>query len=374
MTGSPPLPETTRRRLGVVGTLVWDTIIFEEDRSAEGRLGAGRTDAEVEGRPDTLEAWGGIAYALATLGAVLGSEWDIVPIIKIGSDLSEPAREFLELLPRMDLGSGLCTVPEPNNRVELHYPGRSGRSERLTGGVPPWSWSELQPVVLPCDALYVNFISGFEMELQTAQMLKKGVSGPVYADLHSLFLGVGAGGLRRPRALPSAEAWLRCFDAVQMNEEEFHLLGAASSDPWAYAASRVGPELRLMAVTFGAGGAGYLADPDAEDGLSSASGSFRWRGEAGARAGASKRAEGQVSIPGKEPKLVRVASERNVPGDPTGCGDVWGATFFARLLSGEELRPAMTKANRMASLNLEYRGAPALARHLTRQSGSEGGA
>lgn len=373
MTGPAPLPETTRRRLGVVGTLVWDTIEFEDDRFAEWRPGTDRPDAEGEGRSASVEAWGGLAYALIAFDAVLAPHWDIVPIIKIGSDLSESALEFLELLPRMDLGSGLRVVPEPNNRVELRYPGGSGRAERLTGGVPPWSWTELQPAVLTCDALYINFISGFEMELETAQMLKKGVSGPVYADLHSLFLGVGPGGRRWPRALPSAEAWLHCFDAVQMNEEEFGLLGAASSDPWAYAASHVGPNLRLVAVTLGARGAGYLAHPDAEHGLFGGSGSFRQGGEAGARSGASERAEGRVLTPEEGPDIVRVASERNAPGDPTGCGDVWGATFFARLLSGEKIRPAMTKANRMASLNLEYRGAPALARHLTRSGGSKGG-
>jgi len=53
-------------------------------------------------------------------------------------------------------------------------------------------------LVKRCDALYVNFISGHEMELDTARALRMGYRGPTYADLHSLFLAVGAAGLRVP--------------------------------------------------------------------------------------------------------------------------------------------------------------------------------
>jgi sugar/nucleoside kinase (ribokinase family) len=51
-------------------------------------------------------------------------------------------------------------------------------------------------------------------------------------------------------------------------------------------------------------------------------------------------------------------------GDPTGCGDVWGATFFARLLSGDALDAAMEEANKRAARNVEHRGARGLFRHL----------
>ncbi len=333
-----PASENTPRRLGVVGTLVWDTIKADRDLFAESLARAGRLEAVGENLSSTVEEWGGIAYSLAALDTVLAPDWEIVPIIKIGSDLRELANEFLELFPRMDLRSGIRTVPDPNNRVELRYSGAWARTERLTGGVPPWLWNELQPILSACDALYVNFVSGFEMDLETARMLKTEFAGPVYADLHSLFLGVGQGGLRRPRELPSADFWLQCFDAVQMNEEEFGLFAAAVDDPWAYAASCLGDELKLIAVTLGARGSSVLAH----------------------RAGAG-------------PDLVRVRPERNVQGDPTGCGDVWGATFLARLLDGEELRLAMTKANRIASENAEHRGARALCSHLSQRCDSADG-
>ncbi len=321
--------EAAPKRLGVVGTLVWDTIRHRDDRS------------------EPAEEWGGIAYALAALEAALPPEWEVVPIIKVGSDLSEAAWLFLRGFPRMDVETGVRVVPEASNRVELVYSGDQRRSERLTGGVPPWLWAELGPLVGTCDALYINFISGFEMELDTARALRSAFRGPTYADLHSLFLGVGRSGARVPQELPSWGAWLRCFDAVQMNEEEFELLGRAMGDPWNLAAQVVGPELKLIAVTLGPKGAGYVAGAGFDSDPAS------WA-----------ETRHRVAAPGPARSGRTLSETGELYGDPTGCGDVWGATFFARLLGGNDLQGAMIHANRMASRNVEHRGAGGLDRHL----------
>ena len=52
------------------------------------------------------------------------------------------------------------------------------------------------------------------------------------------------------------------------------------------------------------------------------------------------------------------------PIDPTGCGDVWGATYFSRLLAGDNLGDAIRVAHRAAARNVEHRGASGLAAHL----------
>ncbi|MCH8812375.1 MAG: carbohydrate kinase family protein [Gemmatimonadetes bacterium] len=321
--------ERTPKRLGVVGTLVWDTIRYRD------------------GGPEQVEEWGGVAYALSAFEAALPDNWEIVPIVKVGSDLSESAWRFLRSFPRMDVETGIRVVPEPNNRVELVYTGPERRTERLTGGVPPWLWAELGPLARTCDALYVNFISGFEMELDTARSLRAGFAGPTYADLHSLFLGIGRSGLRIPQELPSWRAWLRCFDAVQMNTEEFQLLGTAVGDPWALAARVVGPELKLIVVTLGAGGAGYVADAGFQ------SDPLYWPDT-----------RHRVATPGPARSGTEPVEGAEVVGDPTGCGDVWGATFLARLLGGDQLQPAMIHANRLAAKNMGHRGASDLHRHL----------
>ena len=317
---------STDRTLGVIGSLVWDRIV---DR---------------DGRSEPVEEWGGIGYALAALTASLPEGWTILPILKIGRDLAEDGRRFMHEIPRLK-DSGVVVVPEPNNRVELRYESEARRCERLTGGVPPWSWPELAPFTELCDALYVNFISGFELGLDTARALRTGYRGPTYADLHSLFLGINQHGQRVPRTLEAWAAWLQCFDAVQMNEDEFERLGAAG-DSWQLAAGALGPELKLITVTLGPRGAAYVAgadfDPDPRE----------WRRDV-ALALAERAHSGKVDLE-DAPRV----------GDPTGCGDVWGATMFARLLGGDGLEVAMAEANRLAGRNVEHRGARGLYRHL----------
>src|SRR5207244_12314592 len=89
----------------------------------------------------------------------------------------------------------------------------------------PRTWPELGPMVADLDALYLNFISGYEMDLPTARLLRHSFRRFLYADLHSLFLGKEPDGTRVPRPLPQAPAWFGCFDYVQLNEEELAQLG-----------------------------------------------------------------------------------------------------------------------------------------------------
>ena len=129
-----------QRTLGVIGALVWDRFLRTSPKG------------------DPVEEWGGISYAISALSASLPRSWKILPILKLGQDLSERAVTLLNEIPRVDQ-SCLMTVPEDNNRVELSYSRDGSRTERLTGGVPGWSWDELAPLVDICDALYINFIS-----------------------------------------------------------------------------------------------------------------------------------------------------------------------------------------------------------------------
>ncbi len=149
-------------------------------------------------------------------------------------------------------------VTAPNNRVVLHYESTERRCERMSGGVPGWTWAELGPMVKDLDAIYVNFISGFELCLGTAQALRQGFRGPIYADLHSLFLGMQQDGIRVLRPLPDAPSWFGCFDFVQLNEDEMHQLTA---DPLILAAEAMGVGVSLLTVTLGPRGAAYVAAP-----------------------------------------------------------------------------------------------------------------
>jgi hypothetical protein len=308
------------RRVGVVGTMVWDII--------HGRDPAG---------PRT-EEWGGIAYALAGMDAALDDGWEIVPLIRVGADLAPRAADFLRELHRLAPGARCIEVTAPNNRVVLRYDSAERRCERMEGGVPGWTWPELGPLVADLDALYVNFISGFEMCLGTAQALRRGFRGPIYADLHSLFLGMQGDGMRVLQPLPDAPTWFGCFDAIQVNEDEMHQL---SPDPMGMSAAVLGAGVTLMLVTLGARGTAYVAAPGFD-------------GWGGAR----------TSAAGLPVRTALVGAPAVDALDPTGCGDVFGAACCARLLAGAPVDQAIRDANTLAARNAAFRGAGGLARYL----------
>lgn len=295
-------------KIGVLGSLVWDVI-------------HGRDPAQ-----GVVEEWGGIAYSLAAMDAALPEDWEIVPLIKVGHDRARQAAEFARTLERFPAHARFIEVPVANNVVELRYQSAERRCERMAGGVPGWNWGELGPMVTDLDALYVNFISGFEMCRWTAGHLRQGFKGPIYADLHSLFLGMRSDGIRTLQPLAEIGEWFSCFDTVQLNEEEMRTLG---DDPMMLSAEMLRAGVTLLNVTLGAKGVAYIHAP---------------KGEA-------------VRTALMAPPAVDAT-------DTTGCGDVFGATCAARLAAGDSVDEALRRANQAAARNATYRGATSLAGFL----------
>src|SRR5690606_24056781 len=124
-----------------------------------------------------------------------------------------------------------------------------------------------------------------------------------------------------------------------------------------FAAEIVGDQPRLLLVTLGDRGAAYVAasDLDADPRI--------WR-------------RPPVLTPGLAPGPGAVRTQHVPPelrprqGDPTGCGDVWGASFFVTLLTHRDLEYAMRRANEAAGRNVEHRGASGLHHHLQGRIGT----
>ena len=66
-----------KKRIGVIGSLVWDVI--------HGR----------DTREHAVEEWGGITYTMSALDAALPEDWEIVPIMMVGEDLAVRAHGVL---------------------------------------------------------------------------------------------------------------------------------------------------------------------------------------------------------------------------------------------------------------------------------------
>jgi len=322
---------TRKRRLGVIGSIVWDVIYGRDSRSSP------------------IEEWGGISYALGGMDAALPDEWEIVPIIKVGDDLAAAAERFMGGLRRMAADARPIIVPYPNNRVELHYIDDERRTEVMHGGVPAWTWLGLKPVLetAKLDALYINFLSGWELDLETTVLIRQLFQGPVYCDLHMLAWAVQPDGLRTLRPIPNVREWCGCFDVLQVNEDEMRML---APDPMALAATALHAGVRCLVVTLAKRGAVYFAAGDFE--------------RLDLRP-ASRRPFETLAADLGPIRTSLVPAERVIEnGDPTGCGDVWGATYFSRLLAGDNFGDAILAAHRAAARNVGHRGASGLSDYL----------
>jgi hypothetical protein len=132
--------EFCSKRVGIIGSLVWDVIY--------GR-GPGN---------EPVEEWGGAGYSLSGLDAALDEDWQIVPSSSRLDPILADRRARFHGKPceGWRLTRAPIEVPEPNNRVVLHYQSVDSRCERLSGGVPPWSWLGLKPLLSDLDALYIK--------------------------------------------------------------------------------------------------------------------------------------------------------------------------------------------------------------------------
>lgn len=329
-----------RKRLGVIGSFVWDVIHGRDKRAVP------------------VEEWGGITYSLSALDAALSDDWEIVPLAKIGFDVADRARAYLRTLRHIAPDAALIEVPQPNNRVTLRYLDDERRAEYLSGGVPAWTWLGLKPVLEAAriDALLINFLSGWELDLETTQLIRAHIPGPIYCDLHMKVMSVQADGLRVAQPLSDVAAWCGCFDVLQVNEEELAMM---APDPMALSATAMAAGVSCLCVTMGKRGVVYVAAP----GFSSLADIPIRRGHTSALSTSPRGGAGAFGavrtglVPAVPPRI-------DGPGDPTGCGDVWGATHFSRLLAGDMLTDAIAAANRAASRNVEHRGASGLASYL----------
>ena len=147
-------------------------------------------------------------------------------------------------------------------------------------------------------------------------------------------------GLRTPQPLPNVAAWCRCFDLLQVNEDEMAMM---APDPMALAATALATGVRCLARDARAARRGVLRGARA----SSGSPTSRARAPLGAALGPDAHRAGS-----------RSAERRMTTGDPTGCGDVWGATYFSRLLAGDKLADAMRRGASTRPRATSSTGAP----------------
>jgi sugar/nucleoside kinase (ribokinase family) len=132
---------------------------------------------------------------------------------------------------------------------------------------------------------------------------------------------------------------------IQVNEDEMGQLGP---DPLTLAAAMLELGVSSLVVTLGPRGAVYVTAGAMTQGHKDA------------------RTVGRSDESVRGPIRTALVPAPVVDGfpDPTGCGDVFGAAVFSRLLAGEPIEDAVAAGNRAAARNVIFRGASGLASHL----------
>jgi sugar/nucleoside kinase (ribokinase family) len=144
-----------------------------------------------------------------------------------------------------------------------------------------------------------------------------------------------------------------------VNEDEMAMM---APDPMALAATAMAAGVSCLVVTLGKRGAVYFAAPGF-DSLADLPPRERAAVLAAAPRGGTRAAFGPVRTE-LLPAVAALDAGGGAGGDPTGCGDVWGATYFSRLVAGDKLTDAMRAAHVAAARNVEHRGATGLASYL----------
>ncbi|MBN1154218.1 hypothetical protein JXB12_04785 [candidate division KSB1 bacterium] len=198
------------------------------------------------------KSFGGLSYAIAIISQLVSSVDQIFPISKVGYDAQNDFLSFLSTFPNVRT-NGLITEPHSRHTcVNLFYTDAENRYEILNNPFSPMSIRDITPF-LSCNALLLNYITGFELDLNTHHQICQQSSSLVYMDFHSLTLGREDDGRRYHRYLNDWESWLEHVDILQLNEHEAALLNR-SSDYHHFAEHVLNSGVQILNITLGAKG------------------------------------------------------------------------------------------------------------------------
>ncbi|MEW6510809.1 MAG: carbohydrate kinase family protein [Bacteroidota bacterium] len=260
------------------------------------------------------ETWGGVANAVATLGALAGKDDTIVPICGVGPDDDGVFRAWLGRVPAV-MTDGVFASGGPTNRIHIFEQDDGARTVCTREVAAPIPFERIRRF-LAGDGLLISMASGADITLETLDQIRMEVrprGTPIHLDLHNLTMGVAANGDRFRRPLPDWRRWAFMLTSVQMNEEEIAGL----------AIERLNEDQTV----------GHLLTLGVK-------GVIVTRGQRGATLYTSAHKE-----------IVRndiAPVPSSVPGSPTGLGDVFSAAYLFECVSSGDMVRAAAFAARIA--------------------------
>lgn len=284
-------------------------------------------NVHLPGEETPRQSYGGITFAIATLANLMGPQDTITPVFGVGEGDHARFTDWLSQYPQVSQ-KGIFVLPGQTNEVHLFYDGSNGGRVECSKHISPSIPFETIKPFLSCDGILINMISGFDITLETLDKIRMEVRDkgtPIHFDFHSLTLGIDKEYNRFRRPLSDWRRWCFMLNSIQMSELEASGLSAER-----YSEEQLINQLMPLMV----------------------SSLIITRGERGA------------TLIRREHKKLHQHDEPGIPVsdsvDPTGCGDVFGAAFFFRLLQSRDALDAVKFANRAASIKVSFTGAGGL--------------
>ncbi len=300
-------------KVTVIGTINKDTVIFPSGKRTE--------------------SFGGILYNLTGLSGLGGGWMEIYPVCNLGYDVYNQVEGILKKHDNVKL-DGISKVRRKNNHAYLLIDKENQREEILRNRVPSLSFTQVRPF-LDSDAILVNFISGFDIGLNTLKRIRTSTGALIFMDMHSLTLGIHKDGKRFFKTPKSWREYLKQADLVQTNLPELSLLSdkklksSKEIQEFGNYVLSLGPKVLLVTM-----------------------------GEEGAL---------MIYKEGKTCKLKKCAGIKVQKfKDATGCGDVFSAGFLVNYLHTRKLNQSLDFANRVAAEKCKISGVEGVGKLLKR--------
>ena len=277
---------------------------------------------DTAGQETAVETLGGIFYSIAALSASLSENDRVFPVFGIHESEYDSIVERLTRFGNVD-PKGVFKTKEQLNEVHFFAGAAGGRTECSTHIASPIPYQRIK-TFLDVDGILINMVSGFDILLETLDNIRMNIRDdgvPIHFDFHSLTLGIDEEFKRFRRPLSDWRRWCFMLNSIQTSEEEAAGLTAERYDE----TTLINQMMPLMV-----------------------SGLVITRAERGA-----------TLVRQEHKKLFR----HNIPGievaavvDTVGCGDVFGAAFFAEFLKTKDFVKAAEAGNRAASFKSTFRG------------------
>jgi sugar/nucleoside kinase (ribokinase family) len=167
------------------------------------------------------------------------------------------------------------------------------------------------------DGIFINMITGFDINLQQMEEIRKEYKGLIYLDVHTFSRGVSDDMKRNFRRIPGFDKWAKNIDILQVNEDEIQAISDSKN------------EIDIVREMFSYGIKILIVTKD----------------EHGARA---------YFIEGNEIKSVFISAIKVKVLNKVGCGDVFGAVFFYNYIRKADIIDSLMAANFAAGVSTTY--------------------